>query len=77
MNPIRTLKRHFANVERSTQLLAEIREGIANLTDVTNRHLIKLIEETQLAASESEQSGSSDALMRRASSNGAYESRRH
>jgi hypothetical protein len=44
MNPIDSLRRHFANVERSRQLLEEIREGVANLTDVTNRHLIKLQE---------------------------------
>ncbi len=77
MNPIRTIKRHFANVERSTQLLAEIREGIANLTDVTNRHLIKLIEEAQLAAAKSEHAPRDDVPMARPSKNGAYESRRH
>jgi hypothetical protein len=44
MNPIDSLRRHFANVARSRQLLEEIREGVANLTDVTNRHLIKLQE---------------------------------
>jgi len=73
MNPIRTLKRHFANVERSTQLLAEIREGIANLTDVTNRHLIKLIEETQLAAAPARRADGSDVPMTKRSHNGAYE----
>jgi ElaB/YqjD/DUF883 family membrane-anchored ribosome-binding protein len=31
------LRRTFGNVDRSTQLLAEIREGIANMTDVLNR----------------------------------------
>jgi len=77
MNPIRTLKRHFANVERSTQLLAEIREGIANLTDVTNRHLIKLIEETQTAATRNEHAGVEDARMTRTVKNGAYEAPRH
>jgi hypothetical protein len=49
MNPIAALKRHFENVERSRQLLEEIREGVANLTDVTNRHLIKLAELMELA----------------------------
>lgn len=77
MNPILILKRHFANVERSTQLLAEIREGIANLTDVTNRHLIKLIEETQLAAARAERAQVMDAPMAKASHNGAYETPRH
>ena len=31
MKPLRTLRRIFGNSDRSTQLLAEIREGIANL----------------------------------------------
>jgi len=44
MNPLASIRRHFANVERSRQLLEEIREGIANLTDVTNRHLVRLTE---------------------------------
>jgi hypothetical protein len=77
MNPIRTLKRHFANVERSTQLLAEIREGIANLTDVTNRHLIKLIEETQLANDPREPSTIEDVTFARGYPNGADQSARH
>jgi hypothetical protein len=52
MNPIAVLRRHFANVERSRQMLEEIREGIANLTDVTNRHLMglaQIIEEAKAA----------------------------
>jgi hypothetical protein len=53
MNPIASLRRHFANVERSRQLLEEIREGVANLTDVTNRHLIKLQELMQEAIADS------------------------
>lgn len=77
MNPIRTLRRHFANVERSTQLLAEIREGIANLTDVTNRHLIKLIEETQQANLRAEIVDSTNAPKMRAKNNGAHESPWH
>jgi hypothetical protein len=52
MNPIAILKRHFANVERSRQLLEEIRDGIANLTDVTNRHLVKLTETIEVATDE-------------------------
>jgi len=77
MNPIRTLKQHFANVERSTQLLAEIREGIANLTDVTNRHLIKLIEETQLAKAQRERGGGDETTILRGYRNGADDSARH
>ena len=52
MNPIAVLRRYFANVERSRQMLEEIREGVANLTDVTNRHLVKLIEIMEPAAEE-------------------------
>ena len=52
MNPIAALRRYFANIERSRQLLEEIREGVANLTDVTNRHLIKLVEIMELAVEE-------------------------
>ena len=57
MNPIATLRRHFANVERSRQLLEEIREGVANLTDVTNRHLIKLQELMEQAIGEPDGGG--------------------
>jgi len=77
MNPIRALRRHFANVERSRQLLEEIREGIANLTDVTNRHLIKLIEETQLANAQREGVNGQTAPTTRGYGNGAHESPRH
>jgi hypothetical protein len=52
MNPIAVMKRYLENVERSRQLLEEIRAGIANLTDVTNRHLVRLIELTDEAAQE-------------------------
>jgi hypothetical protein len=44
MNPIAAVRRYCANIERSRQILEEIREGIANLTDVTNRRLVKLTE---------------------------------
>lgn len=37
MRPLAALRRLFGNSDRSTQLLAEIREGIANMTDVMNR----------------------------------------
>jgi hypothetical protein len=77
MNPIRTLRRHFANVERSAQLLAEIREGIANLTDVTNRHLIKLIEETQLANARADIADGTNAPRMSARTNGAHETPWH
>ena len=52
MNPIAVLRRYFANVERSRQMLEEIREGVANLTDVTNRHLVKLIEIMEAASAD-------------------------
>lgn len=39
MGILTALRKTFGNVDRSTQLLAEIREGIANLTDVVNRRL--------------------------------------
>ena len=39
MNPIRSLRTAFGNLARMVQLLAEIREGVANLTDVVNRKL--------------------------------------
>ena len=58
MNPIATLRRHFANVERSRQLLEEIREGIANLTDVTNRHLVRLTEIMDEATRDEKHDGS-------------------
>ena len=37
MNPVRVLKNAFINLSNSAQLLAEIREGIANMTDVVAR----------------------------------------
>lgn len=47
MNPIRILKRFFINVDRSAQLLAEIREGVANMTDVMDRRLSKIASELE------------------------------
>jgi hypothetical protein len=62
MNPIVSLRWHFANVERSRQLLEEIREGVANLTDVTNRHLIKLQELMQEAPAQTDRAKVPPAL---------------
>ncbi|MGD0429884.1 MAG: hypothetical protein ABSA58_02220 [Acetobacteraceae bacterium] len=58
MNPLASIRRHFANVERSRQLLEEIREGIANLTDVTNRHLVRLTEIMDEATRDEKHDGS-------------------
>jgi hypothetical protein len=44
-------------------MLEEIREGIANLTDVTNRHLVKLIEITEAAAEEAKRSSTEHVPM--------------
>ncbi|MGD0429885.1 MAG: FkbM family methyltransferase [Acetobacteraceae bacterium] len=44
MNPVAAIRRHFATTERSRQMLEEVREGIANQTDVTNRHLARLVD---------------------------------
>ena len=63
MNPIAVLKRHFANVERSRQLLTEIREGVANLAELGDRHLTKLAE---VQADKAEKS----AAVRRLDTNG-------
>jgi len=52
MNPLAIIRRYFANVERSRQMLEEIRAGLDNLTEVTNRHLIKLIEIMEEATKE-------------------------
>jgi hypothetical protein len=57
MNPVAVLRRHFANVERSRQMLEEIREGVANLTDVTNRHMVKLVDMLERAAAEAASTG--------------------
>jgi hypothetical protein len=62
MNPIAVLRRHFANVERSRQMLEEIREGIANLTDVTNRHLMRLAEIMAEAANEARADNARSAM---------------
>jgi hypothetical protein len=37
MKPLSALRKLFGNADRSTQLLAEIREGVANMTDVISR----------------------------------------
>ncbi len=52
MNPLAAIRRHLANVERSRQMLEEIREGLDNLTNVTNRHLVRLVELTEAATME-------------------------
>ena len=39
MNPVRVLKNAFINLSNSAQLLAEIREGVANMTDVIDRRM--------------------------------------
>lgn len=41
MNPFRALRQVFINQSRSVQVLEEIRQGIANLTDVLNQRLIE------------------------------------
>ena len=42
MNPIGILRSYVGNAYRSTQLLAEIREGIANLANVVDRRLASI-----------------------------------
>jgi hypothetical protein len=52
MNPVAVIRRHLESAQRSRQMLEEVREGIANQTDVTNRHLMKLTEIMAKAAEE-------------------------
>ena len=47
MNPFSILRRYFINIEKSAGQLAEIREGIANLTSLLNDKLDQMIEITQ------------------------------
>ena len=39
MNPVKVLKQAYINLAKSTQLLAEIREGVANMTSVIDQRL--------------------------------------
>ena len=44
MNPFQALRRYFANAARSTQLLAEIREGVANSANQSSQRLAEVRE---------------------------------
>jgi hypothetical protein len=48
MKLVSTLRRLLGQPDRAVQLLAEIREGVANLTDVTDRRL-RAIEAARLS----------------------------
>ncbi len=44
MNLIATLRQFFMNVERSRHMLEGIMEGVANQTELINRHMMTLTE---------------------------------
>lgn len=46
MSGLSTLRRVFGNTARSTQMLAEVREGVANLTEIANHRASELADHT-------------------------------
>jgi methyl-accepting chemotaxis protein len=55
MKVLRVLKRMFVNSDRSTQLLAEIRDGVANMANDLNRRLSEMVAQQADQAQRAEQ----------------------